>query len=106
VVDVDGRQERVTVQALSGATLTALFTGTHTGTYWVTVEGGESIVRECLARIWAVREQRAKSKGRGALKAYVGDMEFYDTGESAFETTTLELDVLRDELAAALGVEN
>src|SRR5690348_14104294 len=41
VVDVDGRQETVTVQALSGTTLTALFTNTHSGSYPVTVEGGE-----------------------------------------------------------------
>jgi hypothetical protein len=106
VVDVDSRQETVTASVVSGTTLTALFTKIHSGTYPVTVEGGETLVRECLGRLWAVRETRAKSKGRGALKAYVGDMEFYDTGESAFVTTTREIDVLRDELAAILGVEN
>ncbi len=106
VLDVDARQETVTIQSLSGTSLTALFTKTHSGTYPVTVEGGESIVREKLAELVAARVQRAKSKGRGALKAYVGDMEFYDTKSTAFQSTTYEIDVLRDELAAILGVEN
>jgi hypothetical protein len=53
-----------------------------------------------------VRAQRAKAKGRGALKAYTGEMEFYDTGKSAFASSSQEIDMLRDELAAILGVEN
>lgn len=106
VVDVDARQEIVTASLVSGVLLTALFTKTHSGTYPVTVEGGESMVREKLGEIVAVRAQRAKAKGRGALKAFVGDMEFYDTGKSSFETTSVELNGLRDELAALLGVEN
>lgn len=106
VVDVDGRQEIVTTQALTGASLTALFIGTHTGTYPVTVEGPETLVRATLQSLWLVRATRAKAKGRGALKAYVGDIEYYDTGKSAFESATAEIDVLRDELAAMLGVEN
>lgn len=106
VVDVDSRQEAVTIQALASTTLTALFTKTHSGNYPVTVEGGESIVREKLTAIFAARDQRAKSKGRGALKAYVGDLEYYDTGKTAFATATEEIMVLRDELAAVLGVPN
>jgi hypothetical protein len=106
VVDVDARQETVTIQALSGTTVTALFTKIHSGSYPVTVEGGESLVREKLAELFAVRATRAKAKGRGALKAYVGDIEYYDTGKSAFASTNAEIDVLRDELAAILGVEN
>lgn len=106
MVDVDSRQEVVTASAISGASLTALFTKIHSGTYSVTVEGGESIVREKLGDIFTVRAQRAKSKGRGALKAYVGDIEYYDTGLSAFASSTAEIDALRDELAALLGIEN
>jgi len=106
VVDVDARQETVTVQSLVSTSLTALFTKTHSGTYPVTVEGGESMVREKLGELWTVRATRAKAKGRGALKAYVGDIEYYDTGESAWASSTAEIDTLRDELAALLGVEN
>ncbi len=106
VVDVDARQETVTASLVSGTSLTALFTKIHSGTYPVTVEGGESLVREKLAELWTVRATRAKAKGRGALKAYVGDIEYYDTGKSAWESSTQEIDILRDELAAILGVEN
>jgi len=106
IVDVDSRQEAVTVQSLSGTSLTALFTKIHSGTYPVTVEGGESLVRQTLQSIFAVRETRAKSKGRGALKAYVGDIEYYDTGVSAFVSSSSEIDALRDELASILGIPN
>ncbi len=106
VVDVDSRQEAVTLQSISGTSLTALFTKIHSGTYPVTVEGGESLVRQTLQSIFAVRDQRAKSKGRGALKAYTGDIEYYDTGKSAFESSNAEIDALRDELASILGVRN
>ncbi len=106
VVDVDGRQEKLTIQTLSGTSLTALFAKTHTGTYAVTIEGGESLVREKLGEIWTARVTRGKSQGRGALKEITGDVAWYDTGISAFAGSTAEIDVLRDELAALLGVEN
>lgn len=106
VVDVDDRQERVTVQALSGVTLTALFNGTHSGSYPVTVEGGESLVREKLTELRVAHATRAEAQGSGAVKAITGDIEWYDTGKSSFAGSNEEIDVLRDELAAILGVEN
>lgn len=106
VVDVDARQEIVTVQTLSGATLTALFTKTHSGTYPVTVEGGESLVRSKLTELVAAHTERGKAKGRGALKEITGDLGWYDTKMSAFQSVSQEIAVLRDELAALLGVEN
>jgi hypothetical protein len=106
VVDVDGRQEKLTIQTLSGTSLTAHFAKTHSGTYQVTVEGGESLVREKLGEIWTARVTRGKSQGRGGLKAIVGDVEWYDNGQTAFASSTAEIDILRDELAAILGIEN
>jgi hypothetical protein len=106
VVDVDARQETVTVQALAGTTLTALFTKTHSGSYPVTVEGGESLVREKLGELWTARATRAEAQGVGALKAITGDIEWYDSGMSSFASSNAEINVLRDELAAILGVEN
>ena len=64
------------------------------------------MVREILAQISAVRVQRSKSGGRGALKEVTGDVAWYDTGKSAFESSTSEIMALRDELAALLGVQN
>lgn len=106
MVDVDGRQEVLTIQALSGTSLTAQFAKTHSGTYPVSVEGGESLVREKLVEIWTARATRAQAQGSGALKAITGDLEWYDSGMSSFASSNAEIDVLRDELAAILGIEN
>lgn len=106
-VDVDGRQETVTIQALSGASLTALFLKTHSGSYPVTVEGGESIIREKLQAIVAFHaSMAAATKGRGALKK-ADDAEWYEPkGSSQFATQREDLMALRDELASVLGVAN
>lgn len=106
VVDVDGRQETVTVQALSGTTLTALFAKTHSGSYPVTVEGGETMVREKLGEIWTARVTRGQAQGAGALKEITGDVGWYDSKLSAFASSDAEIATLRDELAMLLGVEN
>lgn len=106
VIDVDSRQEIATVQSLSGSIITVLLTKVHSGTYPVTVEAGETLVRDTLRQISLVREQRGKSGGRGALKEVIGDVSWYDTNKSAFESSNDEIMVLRDELAALLGVEN
>ncbi len=106
VIDVDGRQEKLTIQDLDGSDLTALFAKVHSGTYPVTIEAGESLVREKLGEIWTARVTRGKAQGRGALKAITGDVEWYDSGQSAFASSTQEIDMLRDELAALLGIPN
>lgn len=106
MVDVDGRQETLVAQSLSGTSLTAQFQKTHAGTYPVSVEGGESLVREKLVELWTARATRAQAQGAGALKAIVGDVEYYDSGKSSFASSNEEIDVLRDELAAILGVPN
>src|SRR5215471_2659866 len=41
VIDVDARQEMVTVESVSGSTISVLLKLAHTGTYPVTVEGSE-----------------------------------------------------------------
>lgn len=107
VIDVDSRKETVTIQNLSGTSMTVQLRLAHSGTYPVALaDSGEGIVRELLGAISLVREQRAKSGGRGALKEVVGDVGWYDTKKSAFDSSHHELDMLRDELAAHLGVAN
>lgn len=105
VVDVDTRQELATVQAVGVSSITLLLSKAHTGTYPVTVEGGESLVRECLRRIIDVKTSLASSQGEGALKK-VDEIEFYQTGSSLFGTLGNQLMFWRNELAAALGVPN
>lgn len=106
VVDVDDRQETLTAQLVSGTALTAVFSKPHSGTYQVTVEGGESIVRECLKAIRDVRAQMANTFGEGTLKK-VDEVEFYQNGKaSLFGNLGDQLMFWRDELCSALGIAN
>lgn len=115
IVDVDSRQEAATVQNVSGSTITALLSLTHTGSYPVTVEGGESLVREMLKRIRAVQDQLSKpatliAAGSGGIKR-VDEIEFHGVATSGYWQTAFgglerELMRLRDELASMLGVTN
>jgi hypothetical protein len=106
-LDVDARQESVTVQSLAGSVLTALFNLTHSGTYPVYVDGGEGAVRNQLAVIESIRLKRNASVGRGLLKR-ADDVEFYPatTGNTLFDTLQKQLMIARDELASILGAPN
>jgi hypothetical protein len=84
VIDVDDRQEVVTVQSVSGSAITVLLTKAHSGTYPVTVEGGESIVREILGRLRAVGGQIEAAMTRAGVKR-VDEIELF--GESGSKTT-------------------
>lgn len=104
VVDVDDRQETVTLESISGLAASMLLSNAHSGTYPVTVEGGESIVREYLANIRNVKTQMAQAFGAGSLKA-VDEVQFYDTkGRTLFGVLGEQLAFWRDELASALGI--
>jgi hypothetical protein len=113
IVDQGDTQESSYVQVIAGTSLTVPLLNAHSGTYPVTVEGGESIVRDIL------RECRALGGPGGSISlaassagikiADKGDVEFFPNssnggGEIA---TLLELQrYWRNELATALGVEN
>lgn len=101
-IDVDDRQESATVQNLAGTAATVLLSKAHTGTYPVYVDGGEGIVRELLGRIKAVKDELAGTFGEGSLKK-VDEVEFYQTGMTAFGSTAKALMFWRDELASVLG---
>jgi len=113
VVDVDARQEVATVQNLTGANATVLLSKAHSGTYPVWVEGGESIVRGILNRLWALGEYQSSTLAGVApsagIKAIVGEIEFETSGVGG-KTRIQQLQSLRNywrnELASALGVEN
>ena len=115
IVDVDSRQEEATAQSLSGTNLTVQLKLAHTGTYPITVDGGETIVRRLLRRIHAVQDQLAKpttlqTAGSGGIKR-VDEIEFHGLNTSMYWSTPFgalskELMRLRDELASALGVQN
>ncbi len=113
IVDVDARQESATVQNVDGSTITALLSGVHTGSYPVTVEGGESIVRGILQKLQSIAGIGMAAGGlMGSSTASVGikkvdEVEFFGGGEGSFsriaESQRLR-EYWRDELAAALGV--
>lgn len=112
VIDVDDRQEVVTAQNVSGASLTVLLTLAHTGTYPVTVEGGETLIREQLARLRAINAQITAAASTAGIKR-VDVIEFYGGGTGGQGGGTAQIDVLykqrdraRDELASLVGVQN
>lgn len=109
VIDVDGRQESATAQALSGSSLSLLLAKEHTGTYPVTVEGGESILRELLRQIAIATEKLVKAIGYAGVKK-VDEIELFSPKEmmatlGAFGAIYQEREVLRQELAEAIGID-
>jgi hypothetical protein len=109
IVDVDSRQERATVQGVSGPTISLLLTKAHGGTYPVTVEGGESIVRDLLKKLENVNERTSAASATAGLKR-AEDIEWYGnasggTGSVIKDQWALRM-YWRDQLASALGVTN
>lgn len=111
VIDVDARQERATVQSLSGATLTVQLRFAHVGTYPVVQEGGESIIRDLLNKLRKLGDSIDQLRSRAGIKAIVGDIEFFGGGGTLASqgidpvTQLLQLrETWRDELAWTLGI--
>jgi hypothetical protein len=106
-IDVDDRYEQARVQAVSGSTITVLLNLAHTGTYPVTVEGGEMIVREILREIAKVKARIGQILTIAGLKR-ADEVEWYPAskGQGPFAELIKLLSFWRDELASALGVVN
>lgn len=110
LVDVDTRQERATVQSVSGLSITLQLSLAHTGTYPVVLEGGESIIRDILEELRAVADSISNLKDRVGLKQ-VDEVQFFGGGQTLASqgidpmTHTLNLrEYWRDELARCLGI--
>lgn len=107
IVDVDARQERATVSAVSGSTIVVQLSKTHSGTYPVTVEGSESIIRDLLWKLAAIDAPGGlleKAASTAGLRK-VDEVEFF--GESGSISTRLAQvaryrEYLRDELWMAV----
>jgi hypothetical protein len=116
VVDVDARQEVATIQSLVGAVATVQLSLAHSGTYPVTVEGGETIIRGILKQLDAIGSAvngHLFTSGQTAGLKSVDEISWYGaTGGSVGSGTsrTGELKAMRmywrDELASALGIPN
>lgn len=105
IIDVDTRQETVTIQNLSGTSMTVQLQKAHSGTYPVVLEGPESLVRECLRRIAEVKTELGSTFGIGAIKK-VDEIEFHRGGDTMFGSLGAQLAYWRRELAALLGIES
>lgn len=109
VIDVDERQEIATLRSISGSVINVSLTKAHgTATYPVTVEGGETLVREALTRIRETKAEMAQAFGLGALKR-ADDIEWHPasgSNVSQFEVMGQNLHYWREELAAILGIQS
>lgn len=107
VIDVDSRQEAATVQNVAGSTITVLLSKAHTGTYPVTVERGESIVREILGRLRDIADKLGTSVVQQVGIKQVDEIEFFGGNMYSVRREMQRMqDYWRSELASALGVEN
>jgi hypothetical protein len=108
VVDVDARQEFAMVETVAGSAVTVLLSLAHTGTYPVTVEGGESIVREILRQLQGIGAPggRIDKAAAGAGIKRADDVEFFPAAGSSSKSRLEEMrghrEYLRDELCRAL----
>lgn len=121
IIDVDSLQERATIRSISGSTIQVLLSKAHSGTYPVTVEGGESIVRGILQRIQSLTGLSVGAGDSGAMGSSletagvkrIDEIEFFGpatSGSSKSSTTQIQQlveqrEYWRDELASVLGVE-
>lgn len=105
-IDVDARQENATIQNLATAEMTVLLTKEHTGTYPVTVDGGETIIRDILAKL---RELGDELGGIAVVAAGIeqADEIRFGLGNEARDSKLKELQMFwRNQLAGAVGVPN
>lgn len=109
VVDVDASREEATLTVVSGSVLTLSLSKAHSGTYPVTVFGGETIVRDKLDAIAEVKARMRTGMLSTAGLKRADEVEWYPgrNGRSAVMASLKEaLGFWRDELASSLGVQN
>lgn len=107
IVDVDSRQERATIQHVSGSTITLILSSAHSGTYPVAVEGPESIVRDVLSKCDAAWSAYSEAIANGGLKQLgQGEIEWFPEGggNGALSSARATLSSWRSELGSLLGI--
>jgi hypothetical protein len=123
IVDDDARQESTKVIAVSGNTITVYLAKGHAGTYQVTVEGGESIVRGILQILQTLQPLGGNARTLGGYLGQAADgagikkvdeIEFFGpsivggagaslAGNTLQQTFAL-IEYWRDELYQCLGI--
>lgn len=119
VIDVDQHQETaVVVDKPSANTVVVGLFKAHSGAYAVTVEGGESIIREKLQILRVLKSPNGSMLGGLLMSATetagikkVDEVEFFggsgmlSEGQSSLSQVLQMIEYYRDELASDLGVE-
>lgn len=104
-VDVDDAQEVATVRSVSGSAISVLLTKAHPAGYPVTVESGETIVREILGRLRTLGVTLTDTMARAGIKR-ADDVEFFGKreGSDVFGSLLSQQRYWREELRRALGM--
>jgi hypothetical protein len=108
IVDQDGFQEAAHVQNVTLTTVTLALSKAHAGTYPVTVEGGEAIVRYYLGQCIAIADRIVRAAGRAGVKK-ADEVEFFPSMSNqrgAIDDLIHLQRYWRQELASAVGVAN
>jgi hypothetical protein len=111
-IDVDAFYEETIVQSVTGLVVTAPLKLAHSGTYPVTSDGGEMIVRRILREIGFVHDAISEARDSAGVKQIdKGDVILHGRSNREGGGTRLSelqdlLGYWRDELCSALGVTN
>lgn len=113
IVDVDSLQESATIRSVAGSTISVILSLAHTGTYPVSVEGGETLIRAVLKQLDAVKSQFSQVIQTAGLKR-AEDIEWYQAGASSgnaggsaqLAALFAQRDDLREQLSRLLNVAN
>lgn len=103
-VDAGPQREVVVPQSVSGTSLTARFTKTHSGTYNVEVESGEAMLRSILGELDTIAI-RVSGGGSAAGIKKVDEVEFFGDGSIRAELFSERMR-WRDELGSLLKLPN
>lgn len=113
IVDVDSFQETPTIRSVTGSTISVILSLAHAGTYPVTVEGGESLLRDILKQLAAIKAQFSQVVQTAGLKR-AEDIEWYQAGagmgkaggSAQLAALFAQRDDLREQLSRHLNVAN
>jgi len=108
IVDQDFAQEAAHVQTVTSSTVSLALSKAHAGTYPITVEGGEAIVRYYLGQCISIADRISRAASRSGIKK-ADEVEFFPstTNQRGVIDDMLHLQrYWRQELASAVGVAN
>lgn len=108
IVDQDTFQEAAHVQSVTSSTVSIALSKAHAGTYPLTVEGGEAIVRYYLGQCILIADRISRSATRAGIKK-ADEVEFFPSknDQRGVVDDLMRLQrYWRNELASAVGVPN